>query len=336
MNYSTSQEWHRLFSAALNDSITSEEKAQLAALLKANAEARQLWFIYHDNECGFAELKKTSRKAEAAVQEPPAKSARGGRFTWSPLTAAAAGLVFGLFSASMVWGYVGTFANRTLTLLTDSFEMGTPPLVTGMPVTPGRWSGDFSEVVGSFGGVAPAQGKKMLRFRRADYEGKPVHDGYVADLFRIVDLREAGREVSTGEAMFAIEAHFAAQPQGALQQGISCGVTIYALDSLPPAGMRDDAFLRWAHAGLSETAEADGEPRILASATRSAAAPADGATWCAVRSELRLPEEARYALLHLRAHLRGSDRAETPKPVEFSGLFLDDIHLSLTLRAARP
>ena len=321
-------EWHRLFSAALDDTITEAESAQLAVLLKTNAEARQLWFLYHDNECGLAELKPRATIATTATP------GRNGRFAWRPLTAAAAGLVFGLFSASMVWGYVGLRANQATTLLAESFEAGPAPKVIGMPVHPGMWSGDFSEVVGEFPGVKPAQGGKMLRFLRADYEGKPVRDGYVADLFRIIDLRGKDLAVSGGEVSIQLDARFAALPQNGLQ-GMSCGMTIYALDALPPDGTRDDAFLKRMAAGLQEAAEPDAEPHILATATRSEKAETTG-HWQTVRSELRLPAETRYCLIHLRAHLNGSHRPEIAKPVEFAGLFLDDIHLTLTQRATRP
>ncbi|RBP43633.1 hypothetical protein DES53_10531 [Roseimicrobium gellanilyticum] len=326
---SRSNEWHRLFSAALNDTITVEEAAQLASLLKSSAEARQLWFLYNDNECNLAEL-KSSQVSSAQEQKPPA---RGWSRRLSPFTAAAAGLVIGLFGASLVWGYVGSKAHQVTTLLAEGFENGAAPHVTGFPVEPGVWSGDFSEVVGEFRGVRPEEGRKMLRFRQADYEGKPVRDGYVADLFRLVDLRDTG--VATGEATVAVEAHFAAQAQGELQ-GLNCGMTIYALDSLPPESMRDDVFLKRASAGLTETSEPEFEPRILASATRSEKAPSDGRTWTSARSEMRLPADSRYCLIHLRMHLRGSHRAEVAKPVVFEGLFLDDIRVSLTQNAARP
>ena len=328
MSDRTPDEWHRLFSAALNDTITEVESAQLATLLKTNAEARQLWFLYHDNECGLGELKP--RVSLAAGPNPP----RGNRFSWSPLTAAAAGLMLGLFSASMVWGYVGLRANQATTLLAESFEGGPTPKVTGLPVQPGIWSGDFSGVVGEFQGVKPAQGAKMLRFVRADYEGKPVRDGYVADLFRIVDLRAKDLDVTGGDASILLDARFAALPQNGLQ-GMTCGMTIYALDELPPAGTRDDVFLKRLGIGGQEASEPDAEPRILATAARSEKTGTTGA-WQTVRSELRLPAETRYCLVHLRAHLNGSHRAEIAKPVEFAGLFVDDIHITLTHRAARP
>lgn len=328
MNDRIPDEWHHLFSAALNDTITESENAQLATLLKTNTEARQLWFLYHDNECGLAELKP---RVPVAARPTPS---RGGWFSWSPLTAAAAGLVFGLFSASMVWGYVGLRANQATTLLAESFESGPAPKVTGMPVQPSVWSGDFSEVVDEVPGVKPAQGRKMLRFLRADYEGKPVRDGYVADLFRIIDLRGKDLAISGGDASILLDARFAALAQDGLQ-GMSCGMTIYALDELPPAGTRDDVFLKRLGAGALEASEPDAEPRILATAARSEKAGTAG-NWQLVRSELRMPPETRYCLIHLRAHLNGSHRPEVAKPVQFAGLFVDDIHITLNHRAGQP
>ncbi len=329
MNDTTQNEWHRLFNAALDGTITEAENAQLAELLRTNAEARQLWFLYHDNECGFAELKPRSL---AATSQSPSRPAR---FSWSPLTAAAAGLAIGLFSASMVWGYVGKLANQSTTLLVEGFESGPPPQVTGMPVQPGQWSGDFSEVVGEFHGVKPPQGRKMLRFLGADYQGKPVRDGYVADLFRIVDLRSPELAVPGGDAALSIDARFFAQPQDSLHS-MTCGITIYALDELPVAGMRDDALRKHLIVDLQEPVEPDAKPRILATAARSEKSEILGAVWQPVHSELRLPAETRYCLIHLSAHLNGSHRPEFVKPIQFAGLFLDDVHISLTRRAALP
>jgi hypothetical protein len=49
-------EWHRLFDAALNDTLDEAAATRLAELLRDNATARELWFLYHDNECALAEL----------------------------------------------------------------------------------------------------------------------------------------------------------------------------------------------------------------------------------------------------------------------------------------
>jgi hypothetical protein len=79
--------WHRLFNAALNDQLSDAERGQLATVLKSSAEARQLWFLYQDNECSLAELKPRRE----------AKTLRTGLawFFWLPIAAAA--LVIGAF-----------------------------------------------------------------------------------------------------------------------------------------------------------------------------------------------------------------------------------------------
>jgi hypothetical protein len=81
-------EWHRLFNAALNDQLSDAERGQLATVLKSSAEARQLWFLYQDNECSLAEL-KPRREAKAPRTGFP-------WFFWRPIAAAAA-LVIGAF-----------------------------------------------------------------------------------------------------------------------------------------------------------------------------------------------------------------------------------------------
>lgn len=86
MNDRAHNEWHHLFSAALNGTVTYAEKSQLATLLKTSAEARQLWFLYHDNECGLAELKQPP--AVTAPFRSPAN--RAAWLSWRPLAAAAA------------------------------------------------------------------------------------------------------------------------------------------------------------------------------------------------------------------------------------------------------
>lgn len=328
MNNPALNDWHRLFSGALNDTLEEAEKVELAALLKTNAEARQLWFLYHDNECGLAELRQPR-----ALASPPKKATPRSRWlAWSPTTAAAAGLVIGLISASMVWGYVGPYSSRAVTVLADSFEAGTAPQVNGVPLEAGRWSGDFSEVVGEFKGVAPATGKRMLRFLRADYADKPGRDGYIADLFRIVDLRRAELDVASGDACVSVEALFRALPQPGRGR-VLASVTIHALDELPGPDERHEFFLK-PRDGRSpvEAGEIRPASTILATATRQEAYASSGGFWQSVRTELRLPPGTRYLMIHLHEWLLDSRGPREPQPVEFSGLFVDDVRVTLAHR----
>ncbi|TLD70855.1 hypothetical protein FEM03_11150 [Phragmitibacter flavus] len=326
----TPDEWHRLFNAALNQTLTPIDKESLSTLLKSNADARQLWFLYNDNECSLAEIRHV---IPAPLLKTSART-RTSSLSLNPLMSAVAGLVIGLFCATVVWGYVGNYSPKPIALLEETFETSAAPLVTGMPLQPGQWSGDFSEIVGPTSNVQPAQGKHMLRFLRADYQGKPIRDGWVADLFHIIDLTNPDLGIHRGDVSLLISAQFSALPQADLQR-LSCGVTVYAIDALPPPGERDDAFL--SRAALSENPEtSESALRILATSARTETTDASPNHWQNVASELRLPASTRYLMIHLRAHLHGSHRPEIPKPVEFKGLFLDNIRTTLTQRPALP
>ena len=111
--------------------------------------------------------------APVEVDFAPLRGSGKGLSQFRPLAAAAAGLVIGLFSASMLFAYMSGAGGKTISLLQEGFEAGNSPAVTGWPTSPGYWSGDYSTVLGENQGVKPAGGKKMLQFLRSDYEGKP-------------------------------------------------------------------------------------------------------------------------------------------------------------------
>lgn len=326
MNPPDHREWHRLFNAALNDDINDADALQLAAVLKSSAEARQLWFLYHDNECSLAEMK------------PPAEiRSRTTRLSWlsrRPLTAAAAGLFIGMFGASAVLGYVGTYAGKVVTLLQEGFESGPPPLATGIPVEAGHWSGDYSQVVGEYRGVKPAGGRKMLRFLRSDYEGKPTRDGLIGDVFRIIDVSGPEYDVARGDACISVEARFLSLSEG-VPGPASCGISMHALDALPTPDERlefvetSDRSHATAAAGTLHSGMT-----ILATSVRNARIEVNRNAWGALRGELRLPPNARFLLVHLSLFEPNAPRA--PQPREFAGLFVDDVRVVLTHRQPLP
>jgi ferric-dicitrate binding protein FerR (iron transport regulator) len=93
-------EWHPLCSAALDGTITGPEKARFATLLKTSAEARQLWFLYTDNECGLAELKQQRSAPQVALSKP-----RSRWLAWRPLAAAAAAMVAMVAMVALAGGW---------------------------------------------------------------------------------------------------------------------------------------------------------------------------------------------------------------------------------------
>lgn len=312
----------------LSGTISDAEFGRLQSLLRESPEARAQLRDLSMVDAKFQEMAAADPEILGLLTAPAVRPLRGSWFTWRPLTAAAAGLAIGLFSASMVWGYVVPYAMRAITLVQESFESGPAPSVSGMPVEPGRWSGDFSEIVGEFRGVKPAQGRKMLRFIRADYEGKPARDGYVADLFRIIDLRGSDLDVARGDACISVEARFRSLPESDRGR-LRCGVTVYALDALPEAGERHDFFLKRRDGVLIDGVGASNAgPTILATAARHENLATD--SWQVTRSELRVPPGTRYFMIHLHESLMDPQGRQSPQPVEFAGLFVDDIRVMLT------
>lgn len=329
------EEWHTLFSAALNGTMTDAEKVRLAEVLKSSAEARALWFLYNDNECSFSEMKP--RAVDGSVRTPSASPRRSSPwFQWRPLMAAAAGLVIGLCSASLVWGYAGTQSAKAVTLLRDSFESGSPPQVNGVPVDPGHWSGDYSEVLGEHHNVKPAGGQRMLRFLRADYAGKTSGDGYIADVYRLIDLNDADLQIARGDASVSVEASFRALSQEKLGR-VLCNVTIHALDALPTPEERHDLFLN-PRDGVAVGDEDGRQPgaNILATATRHGVFDSASGSWHLSRTELLVPPGTRYLMVHLHEWLLDSRGPREPQPVEFAGLYVDDVRVTLIHRPALP
>jgi hypothetical protein len=324
-----------LFHGYLDGSIGAADFARLQTLLRENAEARRMLRDLSTVDAKLQELGAANPATLRLLASPVTRPARSGWLAWNPLLAAAAGLVLGLFSASMVWGYVGPYAGRAITLLQESFESGPPPLITGVPIEAGRWSGDYSKVVGDTDGVRPASGAKMLQFLRADYEGKPGRDGYIADLFRIVDLRGSEFGVDRGDACVSVEARFRSVPLDG-QGRVRCSVTVYALDALPEPGERHELFLR-PRDGIPEAEESQKTgATILATATRQEVFASTGDAWQTVRNELRVPPGTRFFMVHLHEWLFDSRGPREPLPVEFSGLFVDDIRATLTHRPPLP
>ena len=252
--------------------------------------------------------------------EPAARPRRSVWLQWRPLTTAAAGLVIGLFSASMVMAYVAPSLGKIITVLQDGFESGPAPRVTGIPTEPGIWSGDYTEVVGEQQGVKPESGRKMLRFLRADYDGKPNSQGsYVGDIYRLIDLRPYRREFADGGAVVQVSAGFNAIAFPENEQ-YRVSVAMYALT-----------------AEMASTPGALGGPSLdndaLAMARKCLARlDRDPSTWQKVEGELRVPRDTEFLLIHLAVtHAARGQKRET-----FDGHYLDGVQVTLARRAPLP
>jgi hypothetical protein len=304
-------EWHRLFNAALNDQLSAADQRQIATLLKSSAEARQLWFLYLDNECSLAELKPSVRPRPAFRW-----------FSWRPLTAAAAGIVLGMFFTSVVSGYVMpravVTASRLFALVDGSFEEPRERLGSGFPVQFGVWSGDEAEIVGGTS-VAAGDGKRALCFKRAQREPVLPHHGAAScDMYQLVDLTSLQAVVDRGEAMLELTARFLdARPNAGEEVKFICRLFVFS-------GTPDTLPAEWP---LSQK-----ESLAAGSACFNSHGGAPTA-WQKVTAKVLLPPGAAFAVIHLLVH-----KPKNPVGTEatFGEQFADDVRLTLKTQPTLP
>ena len=310
----------RLLQAA-RDTQDASARAELNMLLRDNPEARPIMarlmvdeqaLISRLREDGIVELLEPTRAQQTT---PPMRSRW---LAWRPLTAVAAGILFGLFGASMVFGVGGRWTEKVTSLFRESFETGPAPSVTGVPQQLNQWSGDFSELVGEQQGIKPAHGTKMIRMLRADFEGKSVTKlNTYGDLMKIVDVRPFTRETNGGEIVFSTSALFnaASFPEAERYDGL---VTLYALDEI---GSTEINLLKdsLAHSCNGLGLSLDRNPTTWESATTRLQLPA-GTNFVVVKVSVRRMPKNKEPLSTL------------PNPITFSGHFVDDVRSSIHVR----
>ncbi len=315
-------DWHELIHRYIAGTTSAEETTALQEALKTDANLRALYLDYMNLDVAL------EAKAEAAemilpmerVVFPQQQSWSDWLF-WRPLTAAAAGVAFGLFCASVAWAYVVPSLGKVITLLQESFESGPAPLVTGVPIDPGRWSGDYTEVVGEQKGVKPASGKKMLRFLRGDFEGRSIPSSHSSDVFRLVDVRPYRREFADGGAVVQLSAVFNATsfPE---DENFSATLTLFALD----ASLVGNEVVKGENVLSTESLAFSRSSRV--------GIDRDPASWQKVSNELRLPPGTEF--LMLRMGMSNDTKSKDKRRDSFAGHFADNVQLVIARRPEIP
>jgi len=321
--------WHDLIQRYLSGTITDAEARSLEQQLQADPALRD---SYLDALNLDSALEATAESAETALSLPVPLSQRAlapasagsasPRWTsWRPLAAAAAGLVFGMFCTSVVFGFGARPAAKVMLLLQESFENGPAPLVTGVPPGPDFWSGDYSEIVAESEGVKPKDAGKMVRLLRSDHEGRtvarPSHQG---DLMRVIDVRPFLKDAGGTEVVLTLSARFNAAPFPGSERYDGM-VTIYALGS--------DTDL---HGATEDIVKKDA---LAFSVGFSGAADRDPATWQTASTRLLLPPGADRVMVKVsfcRLPAAGETVASLPASQTFTGHFIDDVRASIRIR----
>jgi hypothetical protein len=285
--------------------LTPDEVTALETAMRDDAAKRQLFadtqlrsMALHDrfrqeafqSGCGFS---RTSEKK---------------RFTWitRPITAMAAGLVIGLFSASIVWAISSPKATteRLLSLRNGGFEENL--LASGFPRQTGLWSGDESAIRdGRLQFVAPGSDA-----------GDPTARAISCDVFQLVDLRPLRSSLnSESESVLELSADFLDARPTNTQPSITFFCQLYLFQG----------DLRSLHQVWPQT-------NAEALASGSAQATTFGSDAKGVRTltaKCLIPPEADFAVIQLAAR-------PNLRPAKLDGISADDVRLTLKNQPALP
>jgi hypothetical protein len=236
----------------------------------------------------------------------------------SPLWAAAAGLVMGLFSATLISKETSSAQSKPLlSLKLPLLDRGAPPTL-GVPNEPGKWSGDYSEVVPAQDGITPFSGSRMLQIQRADHQGKIHPEGSrVGTVCYLVDLRPFRNPSASESLELRASVRFNSTADSAPETH-DCSVSIHAVTA------------EFVSSGSLQNAVALIRRSLATASSRSPKIDVDPRTWQKVATELRIPPEADFALVSF--NLAAPEPKDRKEIVHFQGKYMDDLQISLGRR----
>lgn len=186
---------------------SQEETQELESLIVKDAGVRQDFLRYAHLDSALAGV----RRSQPSVVAPR----RSVWLSWRPLTAAAAGVAFGIFGASMVWAYAVPIANRvvkrTIAVLSEGFEDSQFTPHRRFPTEANQWSGDLVASVEAEEEVTPLEGNRMMRLTL-----KPSRE--LSHAWRIVYLADFPELAHAETRRLEVSAAFnTPEPAGALR-----------------------------------------------------------------------------------------------------------------------
>ena len=269
-----------------------EEMQELESLIVKDESLRQDFLRYTHLDSALAGV----RKSQPTVVVPR----RSVWLAWRPLTAAGAGIVFGMLCTSVVFGFVvqrGLEKKTPLAVVQPSFEDAQMPVAKGFPDAAAHWGGDAAQVVTAEHGVSPKDGKFMLRLE-ASPRGSPRF------VYQVLDLTSIPASASAETREIEISASFAAADA---ESAMRCIIRAFAVSEV-----RENLDGAWV----------DHRDEAIASATRGLDVMSGSKGWQTMSLKIQVPRAARSLVLFF--GVRTPDKT-LPK----SAHYLDDVQVSL-------
>lgn len=323
----------RLIHAHLDNCLTEVERVELESiLLSSDSSRKRFWELAEvhgmireaaDDAWGHEFHGKFHSPILSKKQQPSPKSTI--RQTWRKvpnrsIIVLAFGVLLGGITTGAAWAVaLVPSMQSSVKLLIESFEFSESISVTGVSQQSGHWSGDYSRIVRMEQDIEPINGQQMLRFLRADYEGKNEPEGsYMGDVFHLIDLRTIPSTMNRENAVINAAANFNMIPLSENERFYS-SVSVFAFtaDMIP---------------NIQSFVGSENDSYTLAMTRNSMRLDNDTKTWQSIDCELKVPPEADFLLLKLSVshdHKKGAKRRIT-----FAGHYLDDVKVTLTSRTS--
>ena len=239
---------------------------------------------------------------------------------WRPLTAAAAGVVLGIFGASAAWAYVSPqlpkIVKHGLALANAGFEAAVAPAPEGVPVRFGVWSGDHATLVGAEQGIVPKEGARMFRFLRSD-STEPASRGTIfnGNIYQVVDVRAFHAEIAGGTAVVDWSAWFNSVPDSATEKTkFVASVWAFAGDTaILPRNWAEKLYTEIAYSSAKITTDDDPQG------------------WQRISGSMMVPPDSDFLVVELK--VVPGEPAPVDGAVTFAGHYADDVQLVLRTNA---
>lgn len=296
---------HDLIQRHMAGLLTDDEAAALQTRLKADRDLRRLYLHYMNLDVALeAQAGSRDRVIDLLRVAPLTDKPAGRWFSWRPLTAAAAGLAFGIFGASMVWAYAVPIANRvvnrTIAVLSEGFEDPQFKPNRRFPMEANQWSGDLVASVEAEAEVTPLEGQRMLQLNLT-----PRRE--LSHAWRIVDLADFPELAHAETHRLEVSAAFnTPRPAGALRYRLRL-----AAFSQEPTALREI----WSNESvLFDT--------MIEQVVRNVWTKPDDRGWQNVQASLEIPPGTRSIVISLAAGATDPDQSPEVH-------YLDDIRVRL-------
>ena len=299
-----------LINACLDGRMSEAEADRLSQWIEESSEARHRYWELASVH-GMIEQSMQSASLKAATGEEfvtPVRTEE--RFRWSRISSTAAGILIGIFSASMVWAYAVPLVNRanreSKEIVFESFEDPEMRPSGRFPTNANQWFGGMFSVPGT-GGMPVVEGTRVGQFANMP-QHRFSYARYVVDLDEYAEPSdEHTRSIEVSGSFFSPDL----DPTSVFR--IDVAAFGEAPEAVHPVWIDrehfDDVVLQ--QVGRNYSPEADGQP-----------------AWHDVKVSMEIPAGARSVVVSLGSGKRAPGGAGSDR-------YLDAVHIQLvdTFRA---